>query len=196
MFIKILKFLLAGVLAISLTACGELAFPTTEDGFPIGFTRVSDGVQVYLGMHRDDVLRILGEPTGVAERRFAYSFMMNGEYVGSMELHVNDDGRIRWIHISSWVGWDEWVTVGGLYAGMDSEELFEIFDNGELSYFHNFYDSDCICGTYGGCPMSTWVVDNPENPVYTLSALAGLITINRPDAEFWAHHGYPRAATD
>ena len=53
---KMLSVAIIVILAIGLMGCGdsiELEFLTTEDGFPIGFTRVSDGVQIRLGMHRD-----------------------------------------------------------------------------------------------------------------------------------------------
>jgi len=62
---KILNIALIVVLIISLTGCLsakepiELEFLTTETGFPIGITRISDGTQIGLGMHIDEIENIL-----------------------------------------------------------------------------------------------------------------------------------------
>jgi len=192
MFTTVLKLLLAAILFVGLIGCVnviELDFPTAEDGFPIGFTRISDGVQIYLGMHKDDVMNVLGEPTGVVDGRFGYGVNVYGEYVGSgIEFSYNYDGIINSIGI---LAWEDWITVGGLHALIDDiEKVRDIFENGELSQFHNLYDSST--GQYR--PFT--IIDNPENPVNALSALSGSIIIGQPPSEFWEHYGYPRSAVE
>jgi len=64
MIISRLKIALITILAIGLVGCtsvqGNSNFPVSDTGFPIGFARTSDGAQIYLGMHRDDVEVVMG----------------------------------------------------------------------------------------------------------------------------------------
>jgi len=63
MYKKILNIILVLALTLGLTGCWSigLEFPVSKTGFPIGFTRLSDGAQIYLGMTREEIGKVLGE---------------------------------------------------------------------------------------------------------------------------------------
>jgi len=187
MTIKILKNLLVIILIIGLMGCtNRLGFPTDENGFPMGFTRASDGAQVYLGMYRDDVVSILGEPSFVELGRIAYHY--SGER-GSVQFGYNEYGIIIFIEVRNT---NDWIPASGLRAAdIDIEQVQYIFESGGLSHFYGFVD------IYTGQYRPFMIIDHPTNPVNALAYTTNnAIIILQLSAGFLAEHGYPYNAAD
>jgi len=143
------------ILTISLIGCFDtkiLEFQTNEDGFPIGFTRISDGVQIYLGMHIEDVERVLGD-------RFEYQGR-TGSYFGE-EIYDGQDGFILFgfddveMVVSILVTMKGWAAVGGFLIGDNFQRVIEY--DGFERFYHRIVDD-------------RWIVidDAPENPSISL----------------------------
>jgi len=115
---KVLGGLLIMVLAISLTGCfapRRVEFPTTETGFPIGFTRLSDGAQIYLGMTRDEVGEILyainmwGDIVESQGERVNYGYFQDALKL----IDYNEDDGVVLISSTS----EDWAIAGGISVG-------------------------------------------------------------------------------
>jgi len=129
----------AVIFAIILTGCGssepeslttesgsnEQEFLTTETGFPIGFTRISDGAQVGLGMSRDEIGAILQsrnirtwEPMESSGWAVAYDGIILIYYF------VDNVSRIS-------TGSEEWAIAGGFSVG---DNIQSVFDSNEFRH--------------------------------------------------------------
>lgn len=147
---------LVSIFTIGLTGCFctnepiELEFLTNEAGFPIGFTRISDGAQIGLGMSRDEVENILGEPKTseeLGEIRFLERF---GIYDDSLSIFYNDNNIAEFITHRS----EDWVATGGFFIGDDIQ---------------NVIDSDKFSSLiYSNESHSVIILDNLEAPKFEL----------------------------
>jgi len=155
MYKKILFAMISLVLLISLTGCREpieLEFAVTETGFPLGFTRMSDGAQINLGMHRSEIESILGE-SGDTSRVMAEYGAIVGTYgrsedgdSGFIDIRYTPEGKA----VSIGLFLPNWAVSGG----------FSLGDN-----IHDLLDSIRLKGlTYGFADSTGRVIDDIENP--------------------------------
>jgi len=137
-----------------LTGCVEpieLEFAVTEMGFPLGFTRISDGAQINLGMSRSEIESILNmvsdyefEDTGVYE--------WGDEVIG---ISYNYDG-VAW-SIGIFDRSDivmpsgDWAIVGRFSIGSN---ISDVIDSSKFTYI-----------VEGGQLI---IYDAPRNPTYGL----------------------------
>ena len=192
--VKMVKQILAVVAIITITlgivSCTEnRSYPVTEDGFPIGFMRTTDGTRVYLGMHKRDVERRLVEPdpfSSLPERTFYY-FGYGEAGSSAMQFGFNKEDIVVLIAVYRA---EEWIIVGGLHTGLTTEEQQNIFEYGELARFHRFYEDGVNAIEY----LDVGIVDNLHNPRYLMevSSSGYTILVGEPLPEFWERHGYPR----
>jgi len=133
-------------LIFGLTGCfqgRELDFPVSETGFPIGFTRVSDGVQISLGMYINEVESIMSDSV-------EYRFPQVG-------LVFFDDIDIRYVNyrltsVSTRMEDDDWIIAGEISVGGDIQSAIDSDNFTNLIHAHR--------------PNAIIFVDDLENPVY------------------------------
>jgi len=124
-------------LIVILTGCvnsNELEFPVSDTGFPIGFTRVSDGAQIRLGMHRDEIEAILESVD--KHRREAFRLMLETvgiEYDESLGLYLGaSGGHITIQYNSDNIAYafnsvaNDWVLAGEISLGDDVQDVINI----------------------------------------------------------------------
>jgi len=152
---KVLSGVLVLVLLFSLSSCFAprvLEFPVSETGFPIGFTRLSDGAQIYLGMTRDEVGRILVATNAQGERLVSTGSMVmyrSGREVAKSIGYI-DDRAVYIVSIS-----ENWAIVG------------EISPRGDI--LQNIIDSGIFPNITPLSEPDAWeAFDNAENPIYAL----------------------------
>jgi len=121
MRMKLLSIALMLTLVIGLTGCffGEIEFPVSEIGFPIGFTRISDGVQIYIGMNRYEVESVMG--SGI-ECQYFYGAMFYDIVSDIVMGREVTTGRIRVQYYNDMVtavgtASPNWAIVDGVSAG-------------------------------------------------------------------------------
>ena len=140
MWIKALNIILALVMIFSLAGCSN----SQESGFPTTFARVSDGVQISLGMHRDDVEKIL-------ENWVHYNPKMS-TYEDELFIVYNYEDIVIAIDMET----ENW-TFAGISVGDEIRSLYDndIFSNPNYGFKH-------LEG------ISIDIVDDRENITYLL----------------------------
>ena len=180
MIIKMLRIAIVIVLTVGLIGCIN---KPNEPEFPTGFTRVADGAHIYLGMHRDDAEKILGEPTLAGNDALRYEF---GENETILLAYNADDKKIFYIDIRATT--NRWTILDGIYVGMDRQTALDIV---EYSGLPNLYDVNDRAFHWK-------IIDNPRTPVYVLQIMgdgrdkANWMVLSRPKLGFWEIYGYPR----
>jgi len=162
MLILALAVILTGCFGVSETnEFVELEFPVSETGFPTGFTRISDGTQIRLGMHRDEFEAILESANELQREMFTTTWDTIGiEYNEFFGLYLGVNGYIIIDYkddntpysISSIT--EDWVLPGGISIG---NSIHNVIDNGEFPHvIHNVEKSEFF------------IFDNPELSVYMI----------------------------
>jgi len=184
MIIKMLRIAIVIVLTVGLIGCIN---KPNEPEFPTGFTRVADGAHIYLGMHRDDVKKILGEPTGTGSMGADYGGMRyEFDENETIIFTYSTDKKISYISIMATT--NKWTILDGIYVGMDRQTALDIV---EYSGLPNLYDVNDRAFHWK-------IIDNPRTPVYVLQIMgdgrdkANWMVLSRPKLGFWEIYGYPR----
>lgn len=158
---RILSIALIMILAISLTGCicsSEPNFPTSETGFPIGFTRLSDGAQIYLGMSEDEIGNVITEIL-ITQRLEALRLgiinqneRLYGE-TGYIRIQFRPDGTANTISTVS----NQWAAAGNISVG---DSIKSVLDSDWHSYILHGYENGRV-----------WVGDGSsfEETVYMFS---------------------------
>ena len=120
----------------------ESELPTTETRFPpIGFTRISDGAHIRLGMSRDDVGKILESWNIFTEEPMESSGPIVSYYDYITIFYFGDTVARIGAAVS-----EEWATVGGFSVGDNIQSVFDsVFDSNRLLRFtHNDEDRNVV----------------------------------------------------
>ena len=133
-------------------------FPVSETGFPIGFTRLSDGVQIRLGMTEYEIGRVVTE-ISEHERMVAIASGLIDENerlygrTGYIGVTFRPDGTANIVSTNS----NQWAIVEGISVG---DNVQRIFDNDRFLYVLHSYED-----------RHTWVIDRSafEETVYLFS---------------------------
>lgn len=125
---------------IGLTGCGgnQWDFPTSDNGFPIGATRMSDGAQLVLGMHLDDAIELFDN---IRERRFE-NLLTFDEEIGHGSIRYNDDGIVYLINLHAEI----WQVDGGFSVGDELPKILDRFSHltsvpGQFGGFISIYET-------------------------------------------------------
>jgi len=154
---KVLSGLSILALVLGLTGCLSigLEFPVSKTGFPTGFTRISDGVQVYLGMTRDEVREVLVVTNERGEEIASSGSLVNygaAKMDGWFQIEYYNNIAISIMSMST-----DWAINGGFSTG---DNIRSIVDSNS---FTNLRHSS-------GLPLNTYdAVDIAKNPTYALS---------------------------
>jgi len=167
-----LSFILVAII-LFLVGCvtGELEFPATELYFTTTFTRISDGAQIRLGMHRSEIESILERVSEADEFaiRFHYPEIpeTSGLYQSEIIIYYSDDD----VAISIFCLSSKWTVAGGVSIGHNIRNVIDRDDFINLIH-HDEHRAVLIVDDRNGLPYVMGFAYDERGRIVTMSLSA------------------------
>ena len=130
MYTKVWAVVLIFIFMASLTGCIGVSEPqnsTYETGIPVRFTRISDGIQISLGMTQEQIEQKLGSG------KLGYPFANHYVYDDISVLFRDDAVSVIFMECLNW-------SIAGISVGNDIQKVFDTF--GDVTIFDSANEVD------------------------------------------------------
>jgi len=141
---KLFSVVITAVLTISLVGCG-----TVETICPTTLVRISDGAQIHMGMHRDDIENILTRMSEYDMDIIASQWFQLSEDIAVSKIiwfsedavFYGDADNFMRISYEDYIAWDflikcrDWAIANGISLGDDIQEIIDSNQFENIDYY-------------------------------------------------------------